>query len=443
MTKKILTATGQDVIDNTVRKFSGYEVVSVAKNKDEIVDKIREVNPDILLVAETLSGEIPLNMLLLNINKEFPNLRIVYLAGGVDLKNERTLFYLSTLAMVGIYDIYHEKKITAQGLKYLLDNPKTEKDVSYLIQKGSVKHKTKDVWIDFDNPENIEEDSFIQKNLITFSSIKPGTGKSFISVNVATAIAKYGKKNDKNERPKVALIEADLQNLSLGTLLNLESNKKNLKLVMDKISTIINKDGKIIAPKPLIDEVNDYILNSFLPYSECKNLYCLVGSQLDYEDVLDFDSMYYLYLIDAIGDYFDVIIIDTNSSMNHITTVPLLMKAKTCYYILNLDFNNIRNNVRYKKTLEELGVASKLKYVLNQDIIPSKDQKDEPLIFNSKSLEELGFPLSAKIPEIPSAIFFNRVAKGIPIVLDDNYKDINKEILKLANQIYPLERIEN
>lgn len=434
--QRILTATGQDVIDNTVRKFSGYEVVAVAKNRKEIIDKIRESSPDILLVAETLFGDVPLNMILLNVNKEFPNVRIVYLAGGVDLRNERTLFYLSTLAMVGIYDIYHEKKITAQGLKYLLDHPKTEKDVEHLIQKSSVKHKTKDVWIDFDNPEEVEEDSFVQKNLFTFSSIKPGTGKSFVSVNVAGAIAKYGKKNAKNERPKVALIEADLQNLSLGTLLNMESEKKNLKLVMDKIATVINKDGKIIAPKTTIDEVNDYIINSFLPYSECKNLYGLVGSQLGYDEILDFDSAYYLYLVDVIGDYFDVIIVDTNSSMNHITTIPLLMKAKACYYILNLDFNNIRNNVRYVKTLEEIGISEKIKYILNQDI---PQTNGETLMFNSKSLEELGFKLEAKIPDIPSAVFFNRIAKGVPIIFDNNYPEINSEIIKIANQIYPTE----
>ena len=55
------------------------------------------------------------------------------------------------------------------------------------------------------------------------SSIKPGCGKSFVSTNVATAIAKFGDKKD-GRQPRVCILEADLQTLSVGTLLSLEDD---------------------------------------------------------------------------------------------------------------------------------------------------------------------------------------------------------------------------
>ena len=40
----------------------------------------------------------------------------------------------------------------------------------------------------------------------------------------------------------------------------------------------------------------------------------------------------------------DVVIIDSNSSLVHVSTIPLLQLCSKVFYVLNLDFNNIRNN---------------------------------------------------------------------------------------------------
>ena len=171
----------------------------------------------------------------------------------------------------------------------------------------------------------------------------------------------------------------------------------------------------------------------------------MVGSQLTLKELEGITNYHYIYLVDAIVDEFDVLIVDSNSSLTHVTTFPLLYMAKNCYYVLNLDFNNVRNNIRYREVLREIGIFDKVRYVLNEDI--SNDVKSEStgtaieeLMFTADHLEDSGFKLEARIPVIPKTVFLNRLYEGTPIVLDEkkSTEHIRYELLKVANQIYPI-----
>ena len=453
MNKTILVASGQRVIDETIKKFDGYDVVSSVEYKNEIYEACEYFHPNILLVGEGLAGHESLMGILLQTVKDFPNMRIIYLVGYIDLRDEAKVNYLGILVMAGIYDIIHEKKITVQMLRNILDNPKTPEQMSYLTKrvKDVTTKGSKENVIEFEIPEeNKEEEEDIYKNLYVVSSIKPGTGKSFLSTNIATAIATYGIKTKDGRKPRVALIEADLQNLSVGTLLQIEDEKKNLKTVMDKIGTVISQDGTFVGTLQQTEDVNKFIKDCFSPYYRAKNLEALVGSHLTFNQMEDIKPFYYIYLIDSIVNDYDVIIIDSNSSLTHITTYPLLHMAKNCYYVLNLDFNNVRNNARYKETLDEIGISHKVKYVLNEDII-NKDESGqmsgaelEELIFTADHLDDSAFKLEARIPMLPKTVFLNRLYEGTPVVLDDKKYTLKAryEIMKVANQIWPIENFK-
>lgn len=446
---RIIVASGQNVIDEAIAKFDGYEVIETIQYKKEIYEAVQFHQPEVLLVGEGLSGHESLIEIMLHLVKDFPNLRTVYLAGFVDLRDETKVNSLGILVMAGIYDIVHERKITTLQLKNLLDNPKTPEEMGYLtkrVKENSSKGK-QDSLIEFEIPEEQEEEeNDVYKNMYVVSSIKPGVGKSFLSTNLATAIATYGVSTKDGRKPRVALIEADLQNLSVGTLLQIEDDKKNLKTVMDKISTIVNEQGKLTGSMKQTEDVNEFIRSCFKPYYRCKNLEALVGSQLSFNELENVKPYHYVYLLDAIADYFDVIIVDSNSSITHVTTYPLLHMAKSCYYVLNLDFNNVRNNVRYKDVLKEMNILPKVKYVLNEDITDENEgdtsgQEMEELIFTADHLNDSDFKLEARIPLLPKTIFLNRLYEGTPVVLDDKSYTVKAryEILKVANQIYPIQ----
>lgn len=443
MQKRILTATGNTNIDNAIKAINNFQVVGKTLYKDELENKCSALKPDILLVANTINGHEPLIPILLRIKTKNPAIRIVYLTGEINLRDSHEMSSLNLLIMAGVYDIVHEKTMTLEMLRQALITPKAEDDVkniSIAADKNTYRSGSASNF-EFIVPEDYKEkDEDVKDKLFVISSIKPGTGKSFISVNIAAAIAKYGEDNEKGERPKVGLIEADLQNLSLGTLLQIEEDNKNVKTAMSKIGEIITEDGELFGNQKEIEEVNSYVKKCFIPYYKISNLKALVGSQLAFEEMEEIYSYHYMYLIDSVIDDFDILIVDTNSALTHVTTYPLLHMANSCYYILNLDFNNVRNNTRYKKTLERMKISDKVKYILNEDIPANQSSNSEELLFTANHLEDSGFKLEARIPVIPKTVFLNRLYQGTPIVLDEGIKNnyIRNEIFKVANQIYPI-----
>lgn len=450
--KTMLLATGQPKLDKIITEKiatqTGHTVIGSVSYKNELLKEVKNKNPELLIVSKLLNGnDMTLLECMITVKREFPNVRIIYLAGEVSDKNREKYNELATLVLSGIYDILHEKKIAVQVLTHLINNPKDREQVQYLLKymKTNVVYDDEIVDIEEDEEvEDIEENGY--KKVFVVSSIKPGTGKSFVSTNLATAIAKYGVRKSDGKPPRVALIEADLQNLSVGTLLQIEDDEHNLKSVMDQIATIITDDGKLIEDPIKIEAVNNYIKSCFKPYYYTKNLFALVGSQLAMSEVENIKPFHYVYLIDAILDDFDIIVVDSNSSLAHVTTYPLLRICNTAYYVLNLDFNNVRNNSKYQETLSEIGVFDKVKYVLNEDINRENRQLMgrellEELTFKAEELEESGFDTVAQIPEIPKEIFFNRLYEGKPIVLDDTEYTLKAriEISKIANEIWEIE----
>lgn len=446
--KRLLLATGQKEIDLTVQRKLDYEVVGMVEYKEHCEEEVARTEPDILLIGEGLSGTESLISLIMKLTKDYPKMRIIYLAGYVDIRDEVKAQSLGMLVMAGVYDIVHDDKLTMASLANLFENPRTYEQMQYLVAKTEKHFSKRTQQVEFEIPEEIlEEEDTSYNNLYVVSSIKPGTGKSFLSSNLATAIAAYGKQID-GKKPRVALIEADLQNLSVGTLLQVENDKLNLKTAIDKISTIINEKGQLTGGLEDTEAVGEYIRKCFQPYYKLKNLDCLVGSQLTFDQLESVKPYHYVYLVESILDHYDVVIVDTNSSLTHVTTFPLLAMAKYCYYVLNLDFNNVRNNTRYQRILMEMDVFDKVRYVLNEDI-PQNDPEfvgkgQEDLIFTADLLDDSDFKLEARIPQIDKTVFLNRIYNGTPIVLDDNSYTLKArfEILKVANQIWPIENFE-
>ena len=375
--QRVLVATGIPEYDNNIKKIEGYDYINIEVGfKSELKEACINYKPDILIISEKLSGEEILPEIAIDIKQSLLTTRIIYLAGHTEINNTNRVNKLGVMVMAGIYDIITERKINNSMISYILETPKSKSEVSYLLRNFVDKKTEQDVAIEYeeDREEEIIDDYY--KNVFMVSSIKPGTGKSFVSTNIATCLARFGEKINGNP-PKIAIIEADLQTLSLGTLLAIEDDKVNLKTVMNRISTVVSPEGKISKDKVKISDVNKYVLEAFKPYDKCKNLFALVGSQLSMEDMEGISPYYYSYLIDLVSRNYDYVIIDSNSSLVHVTTYPLLTMVNKCFYVLNLDFNNVRNNVRYRHTLKEMGVYDKVRFVLNEDLTDNPDNVEK------------------------------------------------------------------
>ena len=449
--KRVLLATGHKQLDTFIQKFDGYSVEHAIYKKSELLDATRSIQPDMLVVSDYLSGAEFMIPLLIEASQIKPDMEIIYITPKVQPHDIDRMNQLASLVMAGIYPVLVESALSPNRVKMMMDRPPKREDVDFLLQHQlkSTKKKEELFTVELEETEvqDIEEEGY--PNVYMVSSVKPGTGKSFLSVNIAIMIAKYGKKKD-GKTPKVALIEGDLQNLSLGTLLGFkDDDKKNLKTAIEAIDTIINEDDELIDDRKKIEEVDEFVISCFKPQYMVKNLEALVGSQLTMEELENIKPIHYSYLIDLVSDLYDVVIIDSNSSFAHTTTLPVLQLSNRAYYVINLDFNNIRNNVRYQKTLKELGVLDKVHYILNEDYNSDylrmyNIEDPEPLQFTADAVQESGFQLSGRIPLMPKTVFLNRLYEGIPIALDqEDYTVLPRlEIAKIANEMWPIEHLD-
>lgn len=452
-TYKILAATGIPSLNNALERCENVEIVGSCVIKHDLANQIEVLNPQIVIISDKLAGDENLIGLMIALKNRFKYTRFIYLTGEVGPKDIARTDALGTLVLVGIYDIIMSKRINIDLVQDIIEHPKTEKEVKHLTEnilnnKAEIDNSLGGMeYVDF---EGEKKDMGVTNNVYVFTSIKPGTGKTFVSTNVACAIARYGK--GPMGRPRVAMIEADLQTLSVGTVLGIDekANKdKNLKTAIDIIADLFDR-GNLTDNEEKIKRAHKRVKECFVKYKTLSNLEVLVGSSLTPEEIdrLDIRPEYYTYLIDMLKDDYDIIIIDTNSSIFHVTSFPLLHIAKNAYYIINLDFNNIKNNMRYRETIKSLGIADKVRYVLNEDIENSKEFENqgvtlEELYFTSDKIEKDYFHLTAKIPILYKTIFLNRLYEGTPVVLDDNRVDytnsVKYEIMKMANEIYPMD----
>ena len=450
MRNHILLATGYKELDKRIQEFEGYEFIGEVDYKREVIEKSLSLQPDILILSDYLTGKENLTEILVRLKKEAPSIRIIYITGKVQMNDVPRVMALGNLVLLGIHPLIVEEKLTPKKIQYVLQNPIREEEVAYLLKYHKKSEEKKESLFELEDEvevHDIEEKG--HQNVFNISSIKPGTGKSFISVNTALNIAKYGKKKD-GKPPSVAIIEADLQNLSLGTLLGIEDDKHNLKTAMEKIATIVTEDGELVDDIAKIEEVNRFVLECFQPYYGVDNLKALVGSQLTMEEIENIHEYQYLYLVEMVASEFDVVLIDTNSSIAHVTTYPLLRLATKTYYVLNLDFNNVRNNARYKSTLQNLGIMDKVEYVLNENYVPEYlkmygVEEPEELDFKEEDVIDNGFVLAGTLPMIPKSVFLNRLFNGTPIVLDETIEAYSLlprlQFAKLANQIWEIDNL--
>lgn len=451
MRNQILLATGYKELDKRIEQFEGYEFVGQINYKRELIEKALSLQPDTIIISDYLTGKDNLHELLVRLKKDAPSIRIIYITGKVQMNDVPRVMGLGNLVLLGVYPLIVEDKLTPKKIHYVLENPIQEEEVEFLLKfhkKSGEKKETLFELEDEVNLQDIEEDGY--KNVFNISSIKPGTGKSFISVNVSLNIAKYGKNKD-GKPPTVAVIEADLQNLSLGTLFGIEDDKYNLKTAMERIATIVNEAGELVNDIAKIEEVNKFVLECFRPYYGVSNLRALVGSQLTMEEIENIHEYLYLYMVELVAKEFDIVIIDTNSSIAHVTTYPLLRLATKTYYVLNLDFNNVRNNARYKSTLENLGVMDKVEYVLNENYVPEYlkmygVEEPEELDFKEEDVKDNGFEIAGTLPMIPKSVFLNRLFNGTPIVLDESIEAYSLlprlQFAKLSNQIWEIDNLD-
>ena len=163
------------------------------------------------------------------------------------------------------------------------------------------------------------------------------------------------------------------------------------------------------------------------------------GHNFDFNDISELDGESYYYLVDFLSKQFDLIVIDSNSSLQHPTTDPIFQLSKNLYFVYTTDFNNIKLNLRYQNELSKLGVSDKIRYVLNKVLV---GEQKENYKFEYTDAEIVGnkIKIDFEIPNVDMSVILNSTYRHKQIAMDTTEKTlaIRIKFLKLAYDIMSL-----
>ena len=184
------------------------EIVGIVTYKEKVIQKVNQLEPDILLLRETLPGTLNITELLFELRYSYPNVRIIFLAG--DRKPGDT--FLITLVTYGIHDLLIGGHHKISDIIELINIPNTFKDINHLIPKATLNEVTNSM--QFASPLIVETS---KKNVVVIEEDRKNT--KIDKVNSHKNKIKLG--NMKNKKEKV------------DNNLKINKNIKNDELLID------------------------------------------------------------------------------------------------------------------------------------------------------------------------------------------------------------------
>ncbi|GCC10293.1 septum site-determining protein MinD [archaeon] len=223
---------------------------------------------------------------------------------------------------------------------------------------------------------------------LTIISRKGGVGRTFISVNLAIAIATMGK--------KVLLIDGNIEQPNVGLAMNIDFSEATIH--------------HYLAGKKELDEV----------ISKYDGIDVIYGD-IEFQSLSDIDTEKFNDMIKKLVDEYDVIVIDSPSGSN--TIFAPLQSQENALVVVTPNILSVVDGMRAKNISKKLG--SKIVGVVVNNTAQKKYLTNENIEFalNSKVLEEI--PYEEKVE--------TSLAMGEPLILNYPNTTVAKKIINLAH----------
>jgi pilus assembly protein CpaE len=287
------------------------------------------------------------------------------------------------------------------GITKVLLNDKSQRELALIIEDvigGNGKSEKMD--LDNKNNNHVNEVSTNEvpltpvtkkHKIISVYGTKGGTGKSTVSVNLATALQKNGN--------SVAIIDLDLQFGDVGVFMNVA----NVKTISD-----------------LVNE-GDFGLNTIKRYMHKHSSGVSVLCAPESPELAEIVKPEHINMIaNTIKGEFDYIVFDMSPTIDEYV-LHVLDISDSIYFVTNPEISTLKNTKVCLNVLNTLGYSDKVKIVLNKDGDSYVKKKDMEDVLNKKMT--IVIPRDAK-----SAI--SAINRGIPLVEANPHSKISKTIMK-------------
>ena len=381
--KKIITALGNQVLNNELKKINEFEIVANDLQYKEAIIELLEINKNVnyIILSGILPGNITLTDLITKIKIINNNIEIILLLE----KKEKEI----------------EKKLKEQKIKNVLyiDNVKIN-DIIKILKNKKINNKTK-----IPQEENIKNEinrkikinNNIKKQIKTECKVisvlgSNGVGKSIYSVCMSNYL--------NNKKNKILIIDFDILNNSIHTILGMSkyNKKKNNKRIIN--DCIINVDNNISV---LTGE------NIIKKYKKNIN--------------------YIVKLLEILKEKYDYIIIDTSAECFFDINKTIINKSDINIFLLEAN-------------LLEITKATKLLEIYNKNW--NIDERKIKIVINKYNKNAISMNIIKKLfsdYEIigkleMSNIYNNIINKNNKIIFknyknNNEYKKINEKIIKV------------
>lgn len=381
--KKIITALGNQVLNNELKKINEFEIVANDLQYKEAIIELLEINKNVnyIILSGILPGNITLTDLITKIKIINNNIEIIILLE----KKEKEI----------------EKKLKEQKIKNVLyiDNIKIN-DIIKILKNKKINNKTK-----IPQEENIKNEinrkikinNNIKKQIKTECKVisvlgSNGFGKSIYSVCMSNYL--------NNKKNKILIIDFDILNNSIHTILGISkyNKKKNNKRIIN--DCIINVDNNISV---LTGE------NIIKKYKKNIN--------------------YIVKLLEILKEKYDYIIIDTSAECFFDINKTIINKSDINIFLLEAN-------------LLEITKATKLLEIYNKNW--NIDERKIKIVINKYNKNAISMNIIKKLfsdYEIigkleMSNIYNNIINKNNKIIFknyknNNEYKKINEKIIKV------------
>lgn len=355
--KKIVTALGNPELNKELRKIEEFEIVtSDIQYQEGIFEILEEKNVDILILSELLKGEYLLKELIKKIKLKNENIKIILFLEKEN--NEK----IKIAQEEKIEKIFYHHKVSIQEMINLLKNISIETNIEEEIRnikKLIIENKKTNKIKIIEKIKNIikQKNEISKKRNVKIISVAGGhgTGKSLISTCLAMQL--------KNEKKKTLLLDFDLLNQSINTILGKKITPQKLNKKIKKQPEYHPK--KIKEFKIKINKYLDFICGSNIIFSkENMNIqklqYFIEEIKKDYDIILiDSSSESFLDYTKFLFHISDLIIFLTEGNLIEIKKAINLLEIYTKEWNIkkekiNIIFNKYHRNSIDKKILNNI-----------------------------------------------------------------------------------------
>ena len=409
--KKIITALGNQNLSEKIKKYKNIEILTKDIQYQEGIFEVleKEKNIDFLILSENLLGKNKIENLIKKIKEKNNKLKIILVMENKNENIENILYFN------GVNKIFYNNEKIINIIKYI-ENKNEEKNTEIKNELENLKKLLIKNNIYLEDEKEIKENNKekvinkkIKKENTKVISIAGtgGIGKSIITLNLANIL--------KENNQKILIIDFDILNKRLHTILGVNEYSKKIKNKLQKNNLINNK----INIKELIIKIN-------------KKVDLISGINLIFDSKYKISSEKIKFIIEELKEYYDLIIIDTSSECFFDYTKNILKESDIILFLLEANLVEIKKAKNLLKIYNKNWKIKeeKIKLIINKYNEESVDEKIIKNIFSEyKILGKIKF--NKKYNNLINKNFEENIyTKNIK----KDYKKITEKIIKLKNK---------